>query len=169
MLEPCPFCGALPCDWVNNPLTPPASQSDEALVEELARLLSNRHGLIFDEVCGYADDGEECDSSTCMGAMDEDHDVEWNRESYRRDARAILPILTAREAAARAEGRREGIEEAAKVIQKRMDSRFEEHGTREPDTNATYYEGRAGETYEALDEEADDILTILRALAEKQP
>lgn len=83
-------------------------------------------------------------------------------------ARAILPILAAREASARAEGRREGIEEARKVIQKRMDDRFKEHGTREPDTNATYYEGCAGETYEALDEEADDILTILRALAEKQ-
>lgn len=96
-------------DWLeaNFRRTPPASQSDEALVEELARALSRRHGLIFDEVCGYEAGGEECDSSTCIGAMDEDHDVEWNRESYRRDARAILPIIATREAAARAEGRRE--------------------------------------------------------------
>lgn len=36
-------------------------------------------------------------------------------QSAKDAARAILPIIAAREAAARAEGKREGIEEAAKV------------------------------------------------------
>ena len=89
MLEPCLFCGALPCDWVNNPHTPPTGQSDEALVEELARGFCREWGQ--DTWSRY--------------------NVEQHTE-FRRQARAILPILTAREAAAKAEGRREGIEAA---------------------------------------------------------
>ena len=62
------------------------------------------------------------------------------------------------------EERDKALEEAASVIQRRMDVRFEEHGTREWDTNACYYEGSAGETYEALDEEAEELIAAIRAL-----
>lgn len=51
------------------------------------------------------------------------------------------------------EARAVALEEAARVAEKRAEERFAELGTREPDTNATYYEGRQGEWLEALDEE----------------
>lgn len=60
---------------------------------------------------------------------------------------AILPLLA---------------DDLAGVIQRRMDERFAEHGTREPDTNATYYSGRAGELYESLDEEDEEIAHAIR-------
>ena len=60
---------------------------------------------------------------------------------------AILPLLA---------------DDLAGVIQRRMDKRFAEHGTREPDTNATYYSGRAGELYESLDEEDEEIAHAIR-------
>jgi len=60
---------------------------------------------------------------------------------------AILPLLA---------------DDLAGVIQRRMDKRFAEHGTREPDTNATYYSGRAGELYESLDEEDEEIAQAIR-------
>ena len=44
-------------------------------------------------------------------------------------------------------------ERAAKIPERRRDARFEEHGTTEHDTNASYYTGRAAEMYDALDEE----------------
>jgi len=93
MLEPCPFCGALPCDWVNNPHTSPASQSDEALVDALATKLAPF-------VCRPVHNGD-CD------------DVAAAQSHARFVARAVLPIIAAREAAAREGGRREGIEDAA--------------------------------------------------------
>lgn len=60
---------------------------------------------------------------------------------------AILPLLA---------------DDLAGVIQRRMDERFAEHGTREPDTNDTYYSGRAGELYESLDEEHEEIAHAIR-------
>ena len=60
---------------------------------------------------------------------------------------AILPLLA---------------DDLAGVIQRRMDKRFAEHGTREPDTNDTYYSGRAGELYESLDEEDEEIAQAIR-------
>lgn len=54
-------------------------------------------------------------------------------------------------------------ERAARWIEKRMEVRFAEYGTREPDTNATYYSGRYGETLETLDEENEDIVLALRS------
>ena len=60
---------------------------------------------------------------------------------------AILPLLA---------------DDLAGVIQRRMDKRFAEHGTREPDTNDTYYSGRAGELYESLDEEDEEIAHAIR-------
>lgn len=58
-----------------------------------------------------------------------------------------------------------GIEAGAKIIERRMGLRFEEHGTREWDTNACYYQGAAAETFEALDEEADEAIAAILALA----
>lgn len=49
------------------------------------------------------------------------------------------------------------------LVERRAEERFEEYGTREWDTNATYYQGAAGETYEALDEEDEAIATAIRA------
>lgn len=55
---------------------------------------------------------------------------------------------------------------AARIPQRRMEERFAEHGTREWDTNATYYSGSAGELYESLDEEDDEIGVAILALKE---
>jgi hypothetical protein len=44
-----------------------------------------------------------------------------------------------------------------------VEARFNEHGTREWDTNATYYQGDMAEIYEALDEEADEIAATIRS------
>lgn len=78
-------------DWLETKFrrTPPAIQSDDALVEELAQLIEaalTRHGV-----------------------------PDYKFEGTYDDARSFLPIIAAREATARAKGRREGIEEAAKV------------------------------------------------------
>ena len=54
-------------------------------------------------------------------------------------------------------------ERCAKIVQARIDERFEEHGIVELDTNYAYYPGTAGETYEALDEEAEEIIKAIRA------
>ena len=73
-----------------------ASQSDEALVEELAK------ALFFD------DWGDKM-------AWDDAADIE--QAAWCDTARAILPLLSREIAKARAEGRREGIEDAAKWVQ----------------------------------------------------
>lgn len=81
-------------------------------------------------------------------------------------ARAILPIIAEREAAARAAGAADMQSRVAWMIQCRMDLRFSERGTREPDTNACYYEGTGAEIFEALDEEADEVLSSIAALGQ---
>jgi hypothetical protein len=58
----------------------------------------------------------------------------------------------------------QAIEAAAKVAEKRAEERFAELGTREPDTNACYYEGRAAELLESLDEEDVEIAAAIRTL-----
>lgn len=87
-------------DWLeaNFRRTPPASQSDEALVEELAMIICRGGGR---GLCvGF------CHAKRCADAI----------EQYSDTARAILPIITAHQASARAEGKREGIEEAAEYL-----------------------------------------------------
>lgn len=71
----------------------------------------------------------------------------------------ILEALTAR-----SDGWREGAEAAARLVERRMEQRFDEHGTTEPDTNASYYSGRAAEMFESLDEEAEACATAIRNL-----
>jgi len=68
-------------------------------------------------------------------------------------------ILAPANDAAKAEQR----EADARKVEKRAEDRFAEYGTREPDTNATYYSGRYGETLEALDEEDEAIAAAIRA------
>lgn len=53
-------------------------------------------------------------------------------------------------------------ERCAGIVQKRMDDRFAEYGIVEPDTNYGYYPGSAGETYETLDEEGEEIIKAIR-------
>lgn len=60
------------------------------------------------------------------------------------------------------------LEAAAKVCEKRAAARFDDHGTREPDTGATYYGGRYSEEYEARDEEDEECAKAIRALSEHQ-
>ncbi len=56
-------------------------------------------------------------------------------------------------------------EDFAKAADKRRDERFAEYGATEPDTNASYYSGRYGETLDTLDEEDEEIAQAIRALA----
>lgn len=49
------------------------------------------------------------------------------------------------------------------LIQKRMDVRFNENGTREWDTGWTGYTGRAAEIFEAEDEEDEAIIAAIKA------
>ena len=58
-------------------------------------------------------------------------------------------------------------EMAAEVAEKRAEARFADFGTTEPDTNASYYSGRRGETLEELDEEDAEIAQTIRAEGEK--
>ena len=65
------------------------------------------------------------------------------------------------------EARAQGLVEAerercARIVERRAEARFAENGTREWDTNATYYQGGMAEIYEALDEEADEIAAAIR-------
>lgn len=64
----------------------------------------------------------------------------------------------------REQARREALEEAARVAERRMEERFAEFGVREWDTNATYYQGSRAETYEELDEEDEAIAIAIRTL-----
>lgn len=63
--------------------------SNEA-VEAAARAIAASDGLNFDEVCGYETDGDECDSSTCVAALHEDHNAADCRDYYRQHATAAL-------------------------------------------------------------------------------
>ena len=55
-------------------------------------------------------------------------------------------------------------EAAARACEKRAHERFFEHGTTELDTNAQYYEGKAKEIYESMDEEDSDCAFAIRNL-----
>lgn len=72
------------------PLDPPAQ--DE--VEAVARALAKSHGVDFDEPCGMGEDGDgDCDSSTCVAASFEDHEVDYARQYYRGLATAAIAAL----------------------------------------------------------------------------
>lgn len=60
---------------------------------------------------------------------------------------------------ARAEER----ERCARIVERRAEERFNEHGTREYDTNACYYTGPEAGDYEVRDEEDEDCAAAIRA------
>lgn len=88
----------------------------------------------------------------------------WSIDSGNADNDPLVQAFAAHREAAFEAGARKMQERAKRIIEKRMDDRFEEYGTREPDTNATYYEGRRGETLEELDEEDEAIRDAIAAL-----
>lgn len=57
------------------------------------------------------------------------------------------------------------LETAARACEKLAEERFNDHGTREPDTGACYYGGRVEEEYQTRDEEDDECAQAIRALA----
>lgn len=63
-------------------------------IDEVAAALAKSDGLDWSEECGYETDADDCDSSTCLGANDEDHDVDMARAAYRRYARAAIGAAT---------------------------------------------------------------------------
>ena len=54
-------------------------------------------------------------------------------------------------------------ERCVAICEKRAANRFAENGTTEPDTNASYYEGAGADSFEAQDEECEDIVKAIRA------
>ncbi|KPH60382.1 hypothetical protein ADT71_19945 [Novosphingobium sp. ST904] len=67
-------------------------------VEAVARKMAAGEGLIYDEVCGYDTDAEECNSNTCIAAHFEDHDSDVARAMYDRLARAAIAAMQSRSA-----------------------------------------------------------------------
>jgi hypothetical protein len=66
--------------------------------------------------------------------------------------------------AAEEAGARKALDAAAKIADKRAVDRFDEYGTTEPDTNASYYSGRRSESLDELDEEDWAIRDAIHAL-----
>ena len=99
------------------------------------------------------------------------------KASAERDAKELAAIVQQHDAAnfhaaneAEAnlrEARGLALEEAAKVVETIADDRFREHGSTEPDTNASYYQGSQAEFYEAQDEENENCVTAIRALKQR--
>ncbi len=59
-------------------------------VEVGARAAAAAMGFDFDEQCGYETEADNCDSSTCIGGLNEDHHPDDCREMMRHIARAVL-------------------------------------------------------------------------------
>lgn len=66
---------------------------DGALIVTVARALAKADQVDFDERCGMADGGDDCDSGTCVAAWDEDHDAPAARRFYLSRARAALGAM----------------------------------------------------------------------------
>jgi hypothetical protein len=67
--------------------------------------------------------------------------------------------------AAAAQEREALIEQCARVCERRAEQRFDEHGIRESDTNATYYKASVEEECTWKDEDDADCAAAIRALA----
>ncbi|MFC0683024.1 hypothetical protein [Novosphingobium clariflavum] len=59
-------------------------------VEVAARAAARALGFDFDEVCGHETEEEACDSSTCIGGLNEEHHPADCREMMRKIARAVI-------------------------------------------------------------------------------
>jgi hypothetical protein len=60
--------------------------------------------------------------------------------------------------------REAGLDAAIKLVETRRQVRWEMHGYTEPDTNASYFTGAGKETNQALDEEDEELVELIRAL-----
>lgn len=58
--------------------------------------------------------------------------------------------------------RAEERERCARIVERRAEERFDEHGTREHDTNACYYTGLNADEYETRDMEDEDCAAAIR-------
>lgn len=69
--------------------------SQTNVIESAAAAMAKLNGLDWHERCAREDDPDnECDSSTCIAAYDEDHDPDNMREWYRDMATAALATTT---------------------------------------------------------------------------
>lgn len=66
--------------------------TDEQLAR-VARAIAKTDGLDWDEVCGYESGRDECDSSTCIAALLEDHDPDYARGFYSDHAQAAIAAM----------------------------------------------------------------------------
>lgn len=114
------------------------------LVEVGARAIAPRRWEVMDS---YLEQNKRKYAGQNVGWPTDQFKDKESMAQFRAGLLAILPLLA---------------DDLAGVIQRRMDERFAEHGTREPDTNDTYYSGRAGELYESLDEEHEEIAHAIR-------
>lgn len=62
---------------------------------QVAAAMAKSDGLDWSEECGYETDADDCNSGTCLGAQNEDHDADMARAAYRRYARAAIGAATA--------------------------------------------------------------------------
>ena len=154
-LKPCPFCGAnatLARDHQSVMLTRGEPATDDHYKWSITHICPSGLTLSI-----HFRDRAQAITVWNTRAPDEQAKAAWIAEDRRGRTFTVSELDKARAA-----GIAEGREQAAVIIQRRMDERFEEHGTREYDTNACYYEGSAGETYEALDEEAEELMGAIR-------
>lgn len=94
---------------------PVVTEAMEAMVELCCPAIARVNGIDWHETCARElDDDAECESSTCVAALDEDHDPYAMRAHFRALVRAVLTAAADhnREAAAYQAGRRAGLEEA---------------------------------------------------------
>lgn len=66
---------------------------DNEAVERVATAIGKVLGLDLSEVCGIANGDGECDSSTCPGALTDDHDAEDSANTLHRMARAAIAAI----------------------------------------------------------------------------
>lgn len=81
------------------------------------------------------------------------HDATLKRMTEHHIARAAIAIIAPAV-----------LDMVARIPEKRAEERFDEHGVRDYDTNATYYSGRAAELFESLDEEDEAVREAILAI-----
>ena len=120
------------------------------LLREEAECLRDSHAVWWPDGEVKWDDTDECDRHA--------------RESH--DEMLALAIQLDLMALAPPADRKAVLEECAKVCEKRAESRWDEHGYVEPDTNAGYYPHDPN-WHEAQDEEDANCAAAIRALAQE--
>lgn len=78
-----------------------ANQRDAA--EAVARAAAKSLGFDYDEECGYETEADCCDSSTCLGGLNEDHDIDDCRTMMLKIGKAAVGALASLPAASEGE------------------------------------------------------------------